>query len=228
MARALAGLAFVLILAGIGSQWMRIARGHENVGAAVHFFNLDGERNLPTFFAVLLLLFASLLLAVIARLEVKQPQLASKWTILSTGFLSMAFDEAFSVHERLNEPFGEMLGDSQRGIFYFAWVIPGIALVLALAAFFYRFLQRLPAKTRNRILMAAAVYIGGALGIELFGGRYAELHGTRSVVYIASTLVEESLEMAGVILFIRALLAYIAENHRRVQFDFGGDHKEES
>ena len=36
--------------------------------------------------------------------------------------------------------------------------------------------------------------------------------------------VEESLEMAGVIIFIWALLKYIAENYKEVRFRFDGDH----
>ena len=47
---------------------------------------------------------------------------------------------------------------------------------------------------------------GGAIGVELIGGRYLELHGVENLTYAMITTVEESLEMAGVIIFIWALL----------------------
>jgi len=113
-----------------------------------------------------------------------------------------------------------MLGDGDLGIFYFAWVIPGIALVLVLGLFFLRFLLSLPATTRRRFLIAATLYLGGALGVELIGGQYAELHGFESFTYSMIATVEESLEMAGLILFIRALLKYCAESYKEVGFRF--------
>ena len=63
------------------------------------------------------------------------------------------------------------------GIFNFAWVIPGNALVLVLALFFLQFWLRLPTKTRLTFFVAGVTYIGGCIGFELIGGNYAELHG---------------------------------------------------
>jgi hypothetical protein len=68
--------------------------------------------------------------------------------------------------------------------------------------------------------MAAILYIGGAIGVELFEGRYAELHGTSNLTYNMFITVEESLELGGVILFIWGLLVYIADNHKEVRLRF--------
>ena len=65
-------------------------------------------------------------------------------------------------------------------------------------------------------MIAATLYIGGAIGLELIGGRYSELHG-EDLAYSMMTAVEESLELAGIIIFIRALLVYIADNYKEVQ-----------
>jgi hypothetical protein len=60
------------------------------------------------------------------------------------------------------------------------------------------------------------------------------LHGLKNLTYVMLTTVEESLEMAGVIVFIWGLLVYLADNHKEVQFrfnEFRGDpigHKEAS
>jgi hypothetical protein len=69
-------------------------------------------------------------------------------------------------------------------------------------------------------VVAATLLIGGAIGIELVGGRYAELHGSEHLTYSMIVTLEESLEMAGVIVFIYALLKYIADNYKEVQFRF--------
>jgi hypothetical protein len=221
IARILGTVALFLVLASIGAQFSKFSFGHDHLKGLVPLFYIDAERNIPTYFSVLLMLFAALLLAVIAVLNGKQraPH-ASKWAVLSFGFLFMAFDEAFQVHERLTVPVREFLGDGKLGIFYFAWTIPGIALVLILGLFFLRFLLHLSATARLRFLMAASLYIGGAIGVELIEGRYAELHGQQNWTYSMIAVAEESLEMAGLIVFIWALMKYCADNYKEVRFRF--------
>jgi hypothetical protein len=70
-------------------------------------------------------------------------------------------------------------------------------------------------------MIAAALYIGGAVGLELVGGRYAEMHGLKNLTYSMIATAEETLEMAGVIVFIYALLRYIADNYIEVRFQIG-------
>lgn len=223
VARALGAVAFFLVLASIAGQLMVYLTGHEHVYGLVRLFNVGTELNLPAFFSSFLLLFAALLLAVVTVLEKKQgASHVAQWTVLSFGFLLMAVDESVSLHEMLVEPTRKLLGDNDLGAFYFAWVIPGSVLVLALGLYFLKFLLHLPAKTRLTFLAAAIIYLGGAIGFELIGGRYAELHGTHNLAYNMISTVEESFEMAGVIIFIWALLRYIAGTHNEVGFRFDG------
>ena len=98
------------------------------------------------------------------------------------GFVVMAFDEGWSIHETLVNPIRSLLGSSRLGIFYFAWVVPGIAIVLALGLYFLGFLRRLPGLTRRQFILAAALFLGGAIGMELPGEiRYTLVHG--QIVY---------------------------------------------
>ncbi len=69
-------------------------------------------------------------------------------------------------------------------------------------------------------MIAAILYIGGAIGFEMIQGRYSELHGEDNLMYNMIAAVEESLEFAGVIVFIYALLKYIADNYKEVRFQF--------
>jgi hypothetical protein len=132
----------------------------------------------------------------------------------------MAIDEAASIHELLTWPMRSLLGllgQQASGIFFFTWVIPGIAVAMVFGLSYLKFLLHLPAKTRWRFVVAATLYLGGAIGMELIGGRYADLHGMENLAYSMTATVEESLEMAGVIVFIYTLLNYIADNYQEIR-----------
>jgi len=215
----LGAAALLLVLLSVGGQFSKHMLGNVSPTGLVPLFYVDTEQNVPTLFTVLLILVAASLLAIIAKLNGKrQSPHASKWAILSFGFLLMALDEAFQVHERLNLPVGALLGDGELGIFYFPWVIPGIALVLVLGLLFLRFLFHLPAATRFRFMLAATLYLGGAIGVELIGSSHAELHGYENWTYSMIATIEESLEKAGLIVFIHALLSYLAGNFKNLRF----------
>ena len=195
--------AYFLIFVGTAGQIFRILTGDERLYGFIPLFNLDSEKNLPSFFSMLILISSSALLTIITILEKKRTTAyAYHWKILAFGFLYMACDEAFSFHEKLTVPIRAMFGGHQTGFFYFAWVIPGIALVIFLAFYFTNFLLHLSANSRRIFLLAGSIYLAGALGMELIGGHYAELHGRSDLIYLACMTIEESAEMIGVIIFI--------------------------
>jgi hypothetical protein len=207
LVRVLTIIAVILILASIGGQISKYEFGHDYLKGLVPMFYLDEENNIPTFFTVILMLFISLLLSLIANINYKLGiRHTAKWVILSIGFLCMAFDEGFAIHENLISPFRGLMGDINLGIFYYAWVVPGIILVLFLGAFFTKFLLQLPVATRSRFLVAAGIYLAGAIGVELIGGQYAEIHGINNPTYSFIVTIEESLEIIGLILFISSLI----------------------
>jgi hypothetical protein len=220
--RILGAVVLFLVLVSLVGDLMLFFQGSDNdyVKAIFPLFDLDEEYNVPTYFSVALMILAALLLATIALLAGKRqhPDI-SKWSVLSAGFLCMAYDEVFMVHERLIHPMRALWGDSSLGIFYYAWVIPGVALIFCLGLFFLRFLLRLPKSTRFTFLVAASLYLGGSIGFEFIGGWYAELNGTTDLAYNAITTIEESLEMAGLIVFIDALLAYLAGHFGAVELE---------
>lgn len=227
VARALGLVAFLLAMASLSLEVLRMSTGQDLLTFLTGrdhsygirgLFSLGNERNIPAMFSAALLLFAALLLLVITLHERNRgARDVAKWAILSAGFLLMSIDETVSIHERLIEPTRQLLGPGNLGVFYFAWVIPGSALVLVLGAFFLRFLLRLPAATRCIFILAATLYLGGAIGMELVNGRYRELHGTEIIYHLMIT-AEESLEMAGAILFIYGLLRYLADHHAEIRF----------
>lgn len=226
VARALAVVAALLILASCVALLVtyRMGQSPHDVRIAQLFY-LDGERNIPTAFSTFLLLAAALLLAFITTLERSRPgSMVLHWSVLSGGFAFMAIDEAWSFHEKLTAPMRAMLGNDHLGIYYYAWVVPAIALLLALGLFFLRFLLRLPPRTRLSFLLAGAIYVGGAVGIELIEGRFDELHGDRNLISGITGSIQETLEMTGVIVFIWALLVYLRDSYHlvRIRFDRAG------
>jgi hypothetical protein len=225
-ARMLGWAAVLVILASVAGQVLVLFVDDPVARKIAGFLYVDEEENVPTGFAVFLLLLASLLLAAIAKLEGQRGgHWTLHWTILACGFGVMAIDEAWSFHEKLIRPGREMLGNADLGIFFYGWVLFGIALVALLVPIFFRFVFGLPAATRNGFLVSAFLFISGAIGAELAAGRFNELHalheagdaqGMRQFQYSLISSAEECLEFAGVIVFIRTLLLHMAASYREI------------
>ena len=219
--RGLAAIAALLVLASIGGQLIKYLTGHDGVYGLIRLFDLDEENNIPTFFSTSLLLIADLLLWIITIVKrTSRAPYAFGWTILALIFLCLAVDEAASIHELLDRPVKELLGNRASGIFYYSWVIPSMAFTLFLGLFLSKFMLHLPTQTLSFFVLAAVLYIGGAIGVELIGGRYDEQHGFQNLPYAMIVTIEEALEMAGLIVFIYALMTYIEASCGEVQFRF--------
>lgn len=176
-------------------------------------FNLDNEANIATYFAGILLLSASILLWVIGHIERERDSpFYRHWFGLSLVFAYISVDEVATLHERVARPVRRLLG--AEGIFYFAWVIPAAVGLLLLGMVYARFFWRLQARWKGLFAVAAALYVGGALGFELVGGWYVSKFGEsfayESFTYELFTTVEETLEMAGAAFFIYSLLDYLS------------------
>ena len=225
IARILGAIASLLVLASIAGQLSTFVFGHDTLKGLVPLFDVDGEHNIPTYFSELLMLVVALLLSAVAVLSRKEKSSHAKaWAFLSFGFLYMAYDEIFMVHEHWDSLTDALMGDSVPKFIYFGWVIPGTALVLVLALVFRGFVLHLPAATRRTFLTAATLYVVGALGGDvLFTGPYGAIYGEQNLTYGLLATVEESLEMAGLIVFIWALLSYVANAYKEVRFQFRGD-----
>lgn len=86
---------------------------------------------------------------------------------------------------------------------------------------YFPFLLRLPRKTCYSMLIAAALFLGGAVGLELVEGRHDSLYGTETLTLQFFVLAEEVMEMLGVALFVCTLLAYIERQFGVLSVRFG-------
>jgi hypothetical protein len=171
-------------------------------------FNLSEEHNIPTFYATCLLLLCAALLGCVAAARRGQPY-QRHWAALALVFVLVAIDEGVMLHERLVPPLQRLLGAS--GPLFFAWVIPyGLGLAI-LGCIYLRFLRQLPARWRRRVLLAAGLYVGGALGIEMVGAAYFGAAKQIDLLYALVSTLEETLEIAGLLVFVHVLFGYVAE-----------------
>ena len=176
------------------------------------WFNTDGEKNFPALFSSLLLMFAAVLLLVITVAKHQsRDRYTLSWGLLALIFCGLSADEWMSFHEKMTDVVGNSaVALPTQGIFHFAWIVVGIAFVAAVGLAYRNFLIALPRQYARLFLKAAALYISGAIGLEMAAGYYAENHQQwNRLVWLGFTTVEEGLEMFGIILFIYALLHYI-------------------
>ncbi|WP_019507541.1 hypothetical protein [Pleurocapsa sp. PCC 7319] len=177
-------------------------------------FRLDEEINIPTLYSSLALAFCSILLAIISYLKkVIDSRYTGYWRALSLIFLYLAVDEMCSIHEILSALRPVL---NAGGFLYFTWVVPGSILVMLFLLIFWKFIQSLPRRTRNLFIIAGTIYVGGAIGMEMIGGYHSEAYGEENPMYALITTIEESLEMFGIVVFVYALLSYIASYLRVV------------
>ncbi|MEM8717963.1 MAG: hypothetical protein AAGE84_01465 [Cyanobacteria bacterium P01_G01_bin.39] len=174
-------------------------------------FNLDRELNFPTWYSALMLGFCGLLLRIIAMGKKQQSdRYTSDWQLLSVIFGLMALDEILSIHEVLIIPeISEAL--NLPWFLHSMWVIPGVAFVVWFGKRYRKFVSHLPARSKRQFILAAMIYIGGALIMEMIGSHFAEAIGQQHLIYALIATVEEVLEMTGTVVFIYGLLFYLGK-----------------
>ena len=182
-------------------------------------FNPSEEGNLPAWFAATSLLLAAALLAITWRsVRAAGERHARHWGFLALIFLFLAVDEAASIHELFIVPLRELL--STEGAFLFAWVIPyGIAVIFVALAY-VRFMLALPRRIALLIAGAGALYVGGALVMEMVTPWVYEWTFEMSLPKFVMLIFEETLEMLGVAIFVYALLVHLAMRGVRVELLF--------
>lgn len=206
----LASITLSLVILSSAGTLIKYLLGYDSAYGFVPNFNLDTEGNIPTYFAALTLLMSGLLFLVVAKHKrAINNAFANHWGILSFIFIYLSIDEASEIHGLVMRPLSAY---EFSGIFYFSWVIPGMIAVAAFALYFLKFFFSLSQKFQTLFFTSAFVYLGGALGIELIGGAYADANGTENLVYSLITTLEETLEMVGILLLINSLLSYIREH----------------
>ncbi len=199
-------LAFVILLTVLHSiaQAVLFSTGNQDLTNLARYVDLDIERNIPSFYSGFALFFSSLLFFCLSSLDKKQGRKCRYWLGLAGVFLFLSLDETFVLHERLGD--------------YTEEYIKSTGILEASGLLYFRFIFRLPRKTTVLLILSAIIFLTGAAGFDMLGGREAELHGYYSITYTVLYTIEEFLEMSGVVLLIYTLLDYIEQRFGQLCF----------
>jgi len=208
-------LIFFLLLANILGIISKYYFDLQSIYGLVPLFDFDTEKNIPTFYSSIALLFTSILLYSIALAHKKLKSSYLMWLGLSLIFLFLSIDEISQIHERFTKPTRDAFQTS--GILFFAWIIPyGILLVIFIISY-SKFLFNLPKNTMILFLVSGTIFVSGAIGFEMLGGRHAELYGGNNILYFFYYTCEEFLEMTGIAIFIYTLLSYMINQFESIK-----------
>ena len=171
------------------------------------YWDVGIEGNIPTLYSAVAILISATLVW-LHGLESRRSGdgLQTYWFVLAAVMAFLGVDEATAIHEQLTSIVALFV--EREGFLYFPWVIPYSALAAVFGLLYVRFLLALPRPTSRLFVAAAAVYIGGAVLVEMVSARTGQLQGTSSLPYAVLYSIEEFLEMTGIVIFIYALLRH--------------------
>ncbi|NUP07610.1 MAG: hypothetical protein HOW73_16300 [Polyangiaceae bacterium] len=200
----------VVSLAGLAAEVARFSLGFAEEGL-VSLFSLSWEANIPTWYAATLALACATLLAISGADAKARGERAASWWLLTAGFFYIAMDEVSQLHELA--AFFDL-----RGVLYFSWIIPAAVVVALVGLSLIPFLRSLEAATRIRFLVAGAIYVGGAVAMELPLGWWTDHYGVDTLGYALIDWAEESMELVGLTLFLASLVDRLAKRELRIRF----------
>ena len=222
--RALITAVLLINIASLAARVARYAWGYEGLLKPLRLFDAGEENTIPTWFSSSQLLLCSFLLAAIALAHKRSGgRYRRHWGILSLIFVLLSVDEVASMHESLDAELERLLaattGFDPGGPISSFWVVPAAAFTLVVLLAYLGFIAHLPRTTRRLFLLAGALFVLGALGMEMLeaqvvfaSGDEAGFESARGLAKIAVGLLtsaEETFEMLGVTVFVYALLGYI-------------------
>ncbi|MCE0485985.1 hypothetical protein [Ornithinimicrobium sediminis] len=216
-------LAFVILAIVALSVFQEIVRyavydgePYEGLSSSLSLLDVDVEDSIPTWFASMQLAAIGGLLLTWKR-ELAGVERTYGWILLGVVFVGLSIDEIASVHERLDRPTrslldiegGVVMGDGavERFSGLPLWPIPVALSMIVLLATLVPFLRNLPRATLWRFVIAGAVFVSGAIGLDMLQWATGS-SSTDSFLYNLVTTVEEALEMIGALLFLRAVLLH--------------------
>ena len=200
----LISIAIFLVLANIFFGILKYITDERFFDVLFRLFQLNDVNSIPTFFSGCLFLGNAVLLILIWKLMWRNGKHHLIWILLAGLFLFLAFDELFKIH-------GLLIGPIRRTLRTFGLprYIIGIFFVLGLLTLSYLFFpawRRLNKKVKLWIALSAATFLSGAIVIDIIGSIYFRMLGWRkNLLYRVLDTFEESLELAGLIMFIYAL-----------------------
>ncbi len=222
---------------------------HWKLEALTQLVDVDLEANLPTFFNVSLFFIAAMLFYLHGKAADGRQR--KGWFLVAGVFCFLGVDEGSQIHEKFMLFTLRLLNHGKQdggdlGWFYYAWVIPYGLATIGLALALGRWLLNLRPALRKSLLISGVIYVFGAIFLEMAGGKLARtlpfqdpsnfpwlpcgIYDDPSSCwlymeprYIILYTLEETCEMTGLILCIRALLKAFEAKQLHVAITVGND-----
>jgi hypothetical protein len=167
------------------------------------------ERNPSTWFSAVLLLLAGALAGVVGVGRADERH----WRVVAGLLALLSLDEVATFHEKLGGvPVLPGIGNR-------AWAGAGLALAGLVAWRLLPWALRLERDLRFALLAGGCTFVAGSLGFEVAA---ATRPSEDSIFWILSS-IEENLEMLGVYVVVRMLLAHLRTAGRTITVAVGGD-----
>lgn len=207
--RLLSTLTFLLVLLHIISLGFISYDINPFSEVLVEKFSLEGEGNFPAFFSAFILLLAAVLFLTIGSATRLKKEFAwGYWFGLAVIFFFLSLDEATQIHEKLDT---DLIWSSFNltGLVAWPWVILYGSLSLCVGIFYFRFWLGLPGRFRFAFALAAAVYVGSALGFEMLEALEYTTQGGATARFVVLTSLEEIFEMTAIVYLIATQFKYL-------------------
>ena len=195
----------VLSIAGILVQYLRFAHDYEYLWGLAPLFNPAREGNVPTWFSSALLLVSATALAVAGGcLRAARSPGAQWWLVLAVVLCLASLDETANLHEL----FSRQARRSFTPGFGQLWVLVLGPVALVFLAVYTGFIRRQDPRVRRPFALGAALFVGGALGVELVE-ILLQLRGAGELAVAAITVGQEVLELLGAAVLLHASLTLL-------------------
>ncbi len=207
--RVFIGIALVLTalaLLGIGQIW------DERFLVFSLLFELNSHITISTWYALILFLIAAIFAGFITwDHTLRRQPFTRHWGYLTLVFVLMCIDEFANLHNLVLNNLGAFMGGGD-GVFHYAWIIPGLLIVVGFAVFFLLFFIRMPYTPRNGIAGGLAIFVAGAVVIEMLTGWLITNYDLLGLHMLLLTTVEELAEMIGMCVVIWGLAHYLRDH----------------
>ena len=182
-------------------------------------FDVMAEGNIPSWYSGALLLISAVLLAAIAAdPRTRRAKYSERWAVLAVLFVLFSLDEIAYLHEGVNN----FLSQQEGNFLTIGWILPAAVFVVLAGLWFAPFILGLPQRTKRLVILAASIFLTGALGLEFLDNFLITDLDVQSVPVLISNHFQDLFEMIGASIFIYALLTHIGDHLNPLRLTIGG------
>lgn len=190
---------------------MKVGTDNRIINDITNRFGLDEELSFPTWVNSMMAFLMAILAWVVGKSQ-KAPMQKITWYLIALIGVGISVDEVAALHELLLQGLHILanFGEGQ-GLLANAWLMVAPLILVGLIFGIRLLYNHLPHDTFKRLSIAIMVYLLGAFVVE-----YASipLDKSSALYNLGAVVIEESLELLGVWLAVRAILTHITDHEK--------------